>query len=79
MLLALRQISWRLFHTHIITTHNLPVKPKCPGMQFEWKKALTLICRRLQGCVARTGGRARMSTEKARRSLPAAGRAEQPG
>jgi len=42
------------------------------------EKALTLICRRLQGCVARIGGRARMGTEKARRNLPAASRVGQP-
>ena len=43
------------------------------------EKVLTLISRRPQGCVARFGGRARMGTEKARRSLAAAARTGQPG
>jgi len=29
------------------------------------RKALTLICRRIEGCVARTGGAARMGLTKA--------------
>jgi len=41
------------------------------------EKALTPICRRLQGCVARIGGRVRMGHTKARRNLDAAGRAGQ--
>jgi hypothetical protein len=43
------------------------------------KRALAHICQRSQGWVARIGGRVRMGTEKARRNLDAAGRAEQPG
>ena len=42
------------------------------------EKALTPICRRLEGCVAWIGGRVRMGHTKARRNLDAAGRAEQP-
>ena len=43
------------------------------------EKALTPICRRLLGRVARIGGRVRMGHTKARRNLDAAGRAEQAG
>jgi len=43
------------------------------------EKALTPICRRLEGCVARIGGRVRMGHTQARRNLDAAGRAGQPG
>jgi len=43
-----------------------------------YEKALTSICRGLEGCIARISGRVRMGHTKARRNLDAAGRAGLP-